>query len=126
MFDISTTLATGVTLINSYGQGGFTVAGTRYEGAICVTESEILPISIASASDFGEFLGPFLAGLTPAPEIVIVGTGKAHEFIALSIRKSVKDTYNISLDSMDTGAACRTFNVLTSEARKVAAILLPI
>lgn len=57
------------------------------------------------------------------PEVVLLGTGKMHRFLhpktsALLIKQG------ISLECMSTSAACRTYNILMSEGRKVAAALL--
>ena len=61
--------------------------------------------------------------ITLKPEVVLLGTGKMHRFLhpktsALLIKQG------ISLECMSTSAACRTYNILMSEGRKVAAALL--
>lgn len=57
------------------------------------------------------------------PEVVLLGTGKTHRF--LHPKTSALLTKNgISLECMSTSAACRTYNILMSEGRKVAAALL--
>lgn len=127
MFDISATLAAGTTLIQSYGPQGFTLAGVQYEGAIYIHEGIPHSIDLKQADECSEeAIASIIASLPHIPEILLLGTGKTHHFIAPSIRQSLKQKFSIALDSMDTGAACRTFNVLVAESRSVAAILLPV
>jgi uncharacterized protein len=57
------------------------------------------------------------------PEVVILGSGARQQFpTAVSLRPIVDA--GIGVEVMDTGAACRTFNVLVAEGRRVAAALL--
>jgi uncharacterized protein len=57
------------------------------------------------------------------PEIVLLGTGSQMQFPAPALLAIFLEK-KIGIEFMDTGAACRTFNVLTSEGRNVAAALL--
>jgi uncharacterized protein len=59
------------------------------------------------------------------PELVVLGTGKRLLFPPPAITQ-VLFKANIGVEVMDTGAACRTYNVLMSEGRRVAAALLMI
>jgi uncharacterized protein len=126
--DITTTLAAGVALVSAYGQGGFTIAGEHYTGSVLFYNGTVTPINIYSGTGItSAVLLEVLATLiAPLPEIVLVGTGAHHEFIAPEIRSDVKARYALAIDSMDTGAACRTFNVLASEGRRVAVLLVAV
>jgi uncharacterized protein len=68
-----------------------------------------------------EALAPLLTA-DPATEILLIGTGTRHEMIAPELRAALK-AHGIGIDTMDTGAACRTFNVLLGESRRVAVAL---
>ena len=57
------------------------------------------------------------------PEIVLLGTGPRQIFPAASFRAQFLSA-GIGIEVMDTGAACRTFNVLVSEQRRVVALLM--
>jgi uncharacterized protein len=57
------------------------------------------------------------------PEVVLLGTGKTHQFLHPKIAQSLTKK-NIPLECMTTAAACRTYNILMSEGRKVAAALI--
>ena len=57
------------------------------------------------------------------PEVVLLGTGEKHQFLNLKlVQKLTKN--GIPLECMTTAAACRTYNILMSEGRNVAAMLL--
>ena len=70
-----------------------------------------------------------LAAFDPAPllalepELVLIGTGQRQIFPAASFRAQFLNA-GIGFEVMDTGAACRTFNVLVTEQRRVAALLM--
>lgn len=70
-------------------------------------------ISESSSADFQSLLDY-------CPEVVILGTGKSVVFPPSGALQAFY-TRNIGVEIMDTGAACRTFNVLASENRKVIA-----
>jgi uncharacterized protein len=56
------------------------------------------------------------------PELVLLGTGARHRFAPAGIRSAFA-ARGIGVESMDLGAACRTFNILVQEERRVAAAL---
>jgi uncharacterized protein len=61
--------------------------------------------------------------LTLEPELVLLGTGTRQEFPAPAFGAQFL-TAGVGFEVMDTGAACRTFNVLVSEQRRVVALLI--
>jgi uncharacterized protein len=63
--------------------------------------------------------------LALAPELVIFGSGDKLKFVSPGLYRCLIEA-GVGIETMDTGAACRTFNVLASEGRSVvAALLLP-
>jgi uncharacterized protein len=82
-----------------------------------------------------DWQAPELAALTPAhfervlalkPEVVIFGSGAQLRFVSPALLRSLIEA-RIGVETMDTAAACRTYNVLASEGREVvAALLLPL
>jgi uncharacterized protein len=56
------------------------------------------------------------------PELVVLGTGARQRFAPPGIRAAFA-TRGIGIEAMDLGAACRTFNILVQEARRVAGVL---
>ena len=61
----------------------------------------------------------------PAVEILLIGTGSAMAPIPPALRALLRSR-GIGCDGMDTGAACRTYNVLLAEGRRVAAVLIAV
>lgn len=58
-------------------------------------------------------------------DVVLVGTGVQQIFFPPALRQALKGQ-GLNIDVMDTGAACRTYNVLMAEGRRIAAALLPV
>lgn len=122
--DITPVLSSAFQLIEAYGETGFTIAEKRYEGSVIVFPEETIHLPIENvASLSGQHLS-VIATKTPKTEIVLIGVGKTFQPMPPALKHYFRDN-GISSDAMDTGAACRTFNVLLAEGRRVAAILFP-
>lgn len=65
----------------------------------------------------------FAIALQWQPEIILLGTGERQRFPARAVYAAIL-ARGIGFEVMDTGAACRTFNVLVGESRRVAAGLI--
>lgn len=119
MQDIMPPVGADAQLIQSYGASSFRIGHGTYDTPVLV-----LPTSTALWN--GELtiaaLEPILNS-TPPTEVLLIGTGKRHEMIPPELRKELK-ARGMGVDTMDTGAACRTFNILLGEGRMVAAALL--
>jgi uncharacterized protein len=110
-------------VIESYGAQSFRVSGAAHDGAILVFADATLAWPAASMADVTiESLAPVVAhgGI----EILLVGCGPRLVPLAKTLRERLRAA-GIVADTMDTGAACRTYNVLLAEDRRVAAALLP-
>lgn len=70
-------------------------------------------------------IGHFMPILDWEPEIVLIGTGRTQRFPSVEIRRLFAER-GIGMEAMDTAAACRTYNVIVLEGRRVAAALLMI
>jgi uncharacterized protein len=57
-------------------------------------------------------------------ELLLLGLGRRMAPVAPALRAALK-AHGIAVEAMDTGAACRTYNLLVAEDRRVAAALLP-
>lgn len=120
--DITPAVPAGRPLIESYGGGRFRIAGEAYEGSVLVTGEGALAWPAASAAEIT--LGN-LAPALGAPGILVVGCGAGFAAPPPALRAALKER-RISLEWMDTGAACRTFNVLLTEERAAAAALIAV
>lgn len=123
--DVTPLIPEGRQIIQGYSTGGFRVNGKSYEGAIIVTPLET---SLWHAKDFASLNEQdFDALVENAGEIdvLLLGSGGTFQFFPPALRTALK-ARGLSVDSMDTGAACRTYNVLMAEGRRVVAALLPV
>jgi uncharacterized protein len=107
--------------ITAYGDDYVMVNGARRDSSVIVTAEKILPWSAASfdalsAEHFQE-LGKLGA------EIVLLGTGARQRFPHPRLTASL-GAARIGLEVMDVKAACRTYNILVAEGRRVALALL--
>lgn len=121
--DITPRLPAGGQRIESYGEGGFKVAGQRYQGSIIVRPQETIAWPVGRADEIAEqTLAPVLAAVE-AGLVLLIGCGRTFTppppALGIALRAR-----GIGMEWMDTGAACRTFNVLLSEGRAVAAALI--
>jgi len=113
-------------LISHYGPGEISVNGEPYASNVLITESEVISDWFdGSAQELAvEHFEPLLK-LAQPPEIVLFGSGATHTFPDFQVLAELK-TRGITLEVMNTRAACRPYSVLVSEHRSVAAALLQI
>jgi uncharacterized protein len=125
--DITPAVAPDRQVIEAYGASGFRVSGTTYAGAvivfpdITVTWEVILPLEISAESLSAVTQR---AGTELAIEILLLGCGRRMTPVPPALRGELRRA-GVVVDAMDTGAACRTYDVLLTEGRRVAAALLP-
>ena len=110
----------GQQIIERYGTSGFCVSGTVYLGPVLVFPDRTLVWADAALTE---------AGLAPVVEhgeveLLLLGLGRHMAPVPTALRAALK-AKGVAVEAMDTGAACRTFNVLLAEDRRVAAALLP-
>ncbi len=123
--DITPQIPVGRTIIQGYGAGGFTIDGNRVTGSMLVFPDRLVAWPVAA---FAQVTPESLAVVTaavPAVEILLIGSGAQMLPAPAALRAAIRDA-GIALDVMDTGAACRTYNVLLAEARRVAAALIAV
>lgn len=125
MADLTPQSPAGRQLILGYGDGVFRVGGRAYRGSILVFPDETLEWSVAAVAvvDPGA-LGPILARAGRL-DLLILGSGTKLVRPAPEIGRLLR-SQGIALEVMDTGAACRTYNVLLAEDRRVAAALIAV
>jgi uncharacterized protein len=112
-------------LIEAYGDGGFRVAATRHDGAILIARTRLWRLGDLCLADIGAATFEPLFEEMPDTGIVLLGTGIAMLAPPVGLRADLKARGAV-LETMATGAACRTFNVLSGEGRVVAALLLAV
>jgi uncharacterized protein len=112
----------GVNVISGLLADAVSVNGVTYRGSIAIPWlGDIVPwgeggFDALTVADFDR-----LADLQP--ELVIFGSGARLRFLAPSLMRTLM-ARRIGIETMDTAAACRTYNVLAGESRRVIAALL--
>jgi uncharacterized protein len=112
-------------VLTGYGDGGFRVSGKFLTGSILVNRERLLPWENASSASF--LLEDVAAILvtTPPVELLLIGGGARLRPVDAVLRAALRQR-GVAVEPMDTGAACRTYNALLGEGRRVAAALLAV
>ena len=123
--DVTPDVPQGKQIVQSYGDGRFTISGKTYEGSVLVFADRVVPWPVES---FEEITPESLQSVTdPAADIgvLLLGCGERMQLVTKALRDPVREA-GVVIEPMDTGAAARTFNVLLMEERRVAAALLAV
>jgi uncharacterized protein len=112
----------GQNAISRHGPGGVVVNGIEHRRSVIVPwAGQVLPWQADAFAALTEAHFVSLAAL--APELVIFGSGSRLRFVPPALLKPLI-AQRIGVETMDTAAACRTYNVLIAEGRSVVAALL--
>jgi uncharacterized protein len=125
--DVTPLIPQGRQIIEGYGEGGFRISGRRIEGSVLVFPDKAVPwpVSEIAALSLGSLDEIGTAGRAGSVELLLVGTGPRMAQIDRNLRQALRAD-GVVIEAMDTGAACRTYNVLMAEGRRVAAALIAI
>lgn len=109
-------------VVTSLGPGYVAVDAQRYERSLLLLPDRIDPAWGPANPDLltAAHLAP-LAGI--GCDVVLLGTGERQRFPGPAILRPLFEA-RIGVEVMDTAAACRTYNLLVAEGRKVAAALI--
>jgi uncharacterized protein len=127
--DVTPLISSDRKVIQSYKGGIFKISNEKYDTAIFVLPDRVIPwqlpvteedvIRNLHVDDFRalkEFAGEI--------DVLLLGTGPKQILLHPTLRVALKKEYGFSIEAMDTGAACRTYNVLMAEGRQIAAALI--
>lgn len=123
--DITPLIPQGRQIIQSYADGRFKVSGATHDGPVIVFTDRTIPwnagrdFTAIGEDDFSDLLAA-----ADELDVILVGCGKTMKTMPFALRQQLK-AKGLAVDFMDTGAACRTYNVLMTEGRRVAVALLP-
>ncbi len=125
--DVTPLISEGQQIIQSYAAGLFRISGISYKGAVIVAPNQTSEwadapenIDVLSVENFR----PLLAHASEI-DVILFGTGATMGFVPPKLRSELS-ALGLSIDVMDTGAACRTYNVLMAEGRRVVAVMMPV
>lgn len=123
--DITPLIPKNKQLITGYGGGGFKINHEFVAGSLLVLPDQMLPWEVTDAANITLPALHAILHHNASIELLLIGTGIRTALIDPAIRQLFKSK-GIATDVMDTGAACRTFNVLLSEGRKAAAAVIAV
>ena len=124
--DITPPLSPGRQIIESYGGGGFKVAGTRWTGSVLIFPEQTLAWPVNSAAAISrESLQPVI-DRADRVRILIIGCGAGCLPGLPTLDQELRALGLSGIEWMSTGPACRTLNVLLLEGREVAAALIAV
>ena len=125
MTDITPADAAGRQLIQGYGAGGFRIAGIALSGSVIIFPERTVPWDAESYENISPRSLSAVFDAATDIEVLLIGCGARAGLPRPDIRDALRPV-SVVAEWMDTGAACRTFNVLLSEDRAVAAALIAV
>ncbi len=123
MAQLTDARAGGRLYIETYRPGGFRVGGVDHAGSLLIAPEFLAPWAVADVAAVDEAaLAPLFAAIGDL-RILVLGTGARFLPPPPALRAALKGR-GVVLESMDTGAACRTLNLLIGEGRRAAGALI--
>jgi uncharacterized protein len=125
--DLTPLIPAGRQMVESYGEGRFRISGRIFEGSVIVFPDRAVdwPARDAAGVTLESLSEVAAAGEAGTVDLLLIGCGPHAALIAAELRRLLRKS-GIVTEAMDTGAACRTYNVLAAEGRRVAAALIAI
>jgi uncharacterized protein len=112
--------------IDAYGDGGFRLSGEWHAGSLLIVADHAQAWPVASFADLTlESLAPVFAAGRAEVEFLLLGVGARNAQPPRAIREALLAA-GLGLEFMDTAAAAKLYNVLTSEGRRLACALIAV
>jgi uncharacterized protein len=125
MADITPATPPEINVIQAYGNGGFRISGVAHVGSVVVLPAQVEPWPVAEIAALPADSLELVIAAEPRVELLLVGCGARSALLPSALRQRLRGA-GIAVEPMDTGAACRTYNVLVAEGRRIAAALIAI
>ena len=123
--DVTPHVPEGRQLVQAYRPGGFTIGGRDYEGSVLVFPGHTVGWPVTALDQLtAAALRPVIEA-SPPVELLVLGAGGRFALLPPRLRRELREQ-GLIVDVMDTAAACRTYNVLLAEERRVAAALIAV
>ena len=113
-------------VIDAFGGGGFRVSGERIEGSVLILQDEVSPWPVSRLQALEPHHLHLVSRLGPLEvEVLLLGVGPTMAMAPKPVREAMHNA-GVGLDVMSTPEACRMYNYLAGEGRRVAAALLAV
>jgi uncharacterized protein len=113
-------------LIDAYGDGGFRLSGEWHAGSLLIVADQAQPWPVTSLADLSvDSLNPVFAAGRAEVEFLLLGVGLRNAQPPRPLREALLIA-GLGLEFMDTPAAAKLYNVLTSEGRRLACALIAV
>ena len=109
--------------IQRYSADGFKVSGQTFDGPVLVFADQTVPWNAPLVHDLSLDDFSVVKDSLSDVDLCLLGCGTRTQQVPKALREAMREK-GVSVEPMDTGAACRTFNVLLAEGRAVMAALL--
>ena len=116
-------LLAGRAPIGGYGKGLFRIGGVQHRGSLLILPGGVYPWPVASMAEVNADSLAAVLALGKSAGFLLLGTGATQIFPDPALRQAFTAA-GLGLEAMDTGAACRTYNVLLGEERVFATALI--
>ena len=104
--------------VDGYGEGFFRIGGEVFQGSVLT--------SVKGTVSWGGYDDPApLMALADQIDVLFIGTGAEIAHIPAALRSTLEGA-GVGVEVMNSPAACRTYNVLLSEGRRIALAVLPV
>ncbi|NSL54371.1 Mth938-like domain-containing protein [Uliginosibacterium aquaticum] len=113
--------ASGILLVDAHDPQSITVRGVAWSHSLLITPDGVQAWAVAGFAALDA--ASLAAACALQPAVLLIGTGVRQRFPAPAVLRPLIEA-RIGFEIMDTGAACRTYNLLASEGRRVAAALI--
>jgi uncharacterized protein len=111
--------------IEAYGSGGFVFAGMSHRGSLLCLPEAIWAWPVARPEEIDRASLARVFEAAQGIDTLLIGTGTGVWLAPVPLREALR-TVHIVLDTMQTGPAIRTYNVMIGERRRVAAALIAV
>ena len=112
-------------LIDAHGGGGFRFGGMSHRGSLLCLPDGVWPWPIGETAALTDEALPLVFARSGDVDFFIIGTGADPWVMPDPVRQKFRQAH-ISVDTMTTGPAVRTYNVMLMEGRRVGAGLIAI
>jgi len=124
--DVTPVMAKGAKPVSGYGVGFFRIGDEVVSGAVLLYPETVVAAPVAALDQLTPEMLTQICQQEPVPQVLLLGVGPVFDRLPSPELRAAAKQAGVILEIMDTGAACRTWNVLLSEGRRVAALLWPV